>query len=265
MFSLVEQSQEFHERNGESKELIAAIAGRLPASQSGMQFGKNTVLYPAVDGAAPVYWVKQGFLRCERGGHRLFFVEAGDLIGWSSHFLAGLTVVADCPVTLDRYSQSEFLKAVYSDSSLQALWSRFIDCQFGLYSALIGQLTQGEEPAGREYRYYAPGEALIIEETSASEVFTMMFGSADVFVRNVKVGEVRSGEIFGAMAATTNTRRSASVVARTHCVVLVLPKEQFLALIRTHPRTVYNLIEDMARIITTQNEKIVELVDGGKG
>ena len=64
------------------------------------------------------------------------------------------------------------------------------------------------------------------------------------------------GEIFGALAATTKTRRSASIIARSFCVVSVLPHNEYLELLKTHPNTVNELMASMARIIVSQNEKI---------
>ena len=104
---------------------------------------------------------------------------------------------------------------------------------------------------------FNPGEAIIIQETSPHEVFTMLHGKAAAYLQDVHVGEIEQGDIFGAMAATKNSARSASVIAETFCVVSSIPQDEFFELVKTHPQTMHQLVSTMSSIIVSQNEKML--------
>ncbi len=109
------------------------------------------------------------------------------------------------------------------------------------------------------FHFVTVGAPIIIEDTEPEDVYIMLAGSARVYVKDAIVGSVLSGEIFGAMAASLSSRRTASVIAKEPCVVAALPKGCFFELARTYPQTMLKLIEDMARIIVHLNEKIAAM------
>jgi len=76
------------------------------------------------------------------------------------------------------------------------------------------------------------------------------------------VGDIRRDELFGAIAALTDTPRTATVKADVSCSVLVVPSTSFKALLTSRPDTVTKLIEDMARTIISTNDKILSLESG---
>jgi CRP-like cAMP-binding protein len=73
-----------------------------------------------------------------------------------------------------------------------------------------------------------PGDEVIKEDQEDSRIFVLLTGSLEV----MKNGEVlatlaTAGEIFGELAAVTNEKRTASVVARSNTLCLVID-QQFL-------------------------------------
>ena len=78
-----------------------------------------------------------------------------------------------------------------------------------------------------------------------------------MLVDDVVVGRINEGEIFGAMAALTQSDRSATVRARTRCSVVKVRKEQFTDLIANNPATIHSLLVDMANSIVNLNEQLV--------
>ena len=99
-------------------------------------------------------------------------------------------------------------------------------------------------------------ETIIEEGTESDSVYSIVEGHAEVFVRGIKVGEVLEDEIFGAMSLLTNSPRTASVVADSRCLVMVVPRHQFETMIKTHPRICMSLMENMARQIVSLNQQI---------
>ena len=64
-------------------------------------------------------------------------------------------------------------------------------------------------------------DVIIEEESSAKEIFFILSGECQVFVKNKKVGRLKSGETFGESAAIFNTKRNARVVCSKNSTVLL--------------------------------------------
>ena len=90
-------------------------------------------------------------------------------------------------------------------------------------------------------------------------MFSLFEGDAEVLVDGVAVGEIKEGEIIGAMAVLTEQPRSATVRARTRCAVVKVPRDQFASLIRSNPAMIHSLLVDMARHIMRLNRQVVQM------
>jgi CRP-like cAMP-binding protein len=108
-------------------------------------------------------------------------------------------------------------------------------------------------------RQYAAGSTIIEQGAVATEVMTLVDGVADVFFDGVQVGEVKTDEFFGVISAITDATRTAHVVARTPCVVLAVPRQQFQALIRARPSLVEKLLGELRRTIVELNAQVAQL------
>jgi CRP-like cAMP-binding protein len=115
----------------------------------------------------------------------------------------------------------------------------------------------GDETAPPEVRYFEAGETMIQQGGTNDEVYTLIEGSAEALVDGVKVGDIKSDEIFGAIAAIAGVPRTASVVATSRCMAISLPKGDFLHLLKSRPSTVLRLIQDMARALASANDRVV--------
>jgi CRP-like cAMP-binding protein len=122
----------------------------------------------------------------------------------------------------------------------------------GALSALETYITPG-------YEIFSPGDTIIRQGDLADFVFNLTEGKAEVVVDGVTVGSIEEGEIFGAMAVLTNATRSATVLAKTRCSVVKVPKDQFTDLIQSDPSTIHSLLIDMAGSIVNLNEQLVGL------
>ena len=116
-----------------------------------------------------------------------------------------------------------------------------------------------EEEFNPEFRHYDDGDVIIEEGSEGDEVFTLMSGTTKVVSNNVEVGEINKNEIFGAIAALTNTKRTASIVATSNCETIVVKNDNFRGLLAARPDTIEQLISDMARTIISCNERITVL------
>ena len=102
------------------------------------------------------------------------------------------------------------------------------------------------------------GDVIIRQGDTADLVYTIIHGEAEVFVDDVKVGEIGEEEVFGAMALFTKEPRSATVIAKTACTIMAVPQEDFATLIEAQPQAALNLIENLARRITAMNQQLID-------
>ncbi len=97
------------------------------------------------------------------------------------------------------------------------------------------------ESAGRE-EALAAGTVFFAENERASRIllkrdkmYFLVEGEVGLSTRGKPIGTVRAGEIFGEMAAISDSPRSATAVARTSCRVITLDDRQFHAALQKKP------------------------------
>ena len=86
------------------------------------------------------------------------------------------------------------------------------------------------------WRRYERGEPIVNYLDPSDEVFFITAGEAHVTIYShagkvVSFGELGSGEVFGEYAAIDQAPRSASVEARTSCLVASMPAPAFRAIL----------------------------------
>ncbi|MCB9029656.1 MAG: cyclic nucleotide-binding domain-containing protein [Deltaproteobacteria bacterium] len=256
MFTIHEQPSNIADLNQRISELTSEIFSALSPRQESLVFPRGHCFIPNEIHQGKFYIVREGFLCFQLSDHTLLFFEKGDVIGWGDSLPTACKIVTDCDVVVDEFSKVDFLSHISNDVELSAKWAQFIDINHSLLFSFIAEKYRDEFAADPKTKHFRAGDVIIHEKEAAAEVFTLLHGTADVFVDDVQVGEVLSGEIFGAMAAAINTPRSATVKARTDCLVAVVEKDDFLNLVRTHPKTILKMFEDMSRVVISQNEKL---------
>jgi hypothetical protein len=204
--------------------------------------------------------ITEGNLKLSCGGNLFVLLEENDIIGLDHQIkLQGSAITAELAIKAriyDRKALSDFFKQNPDNASA---WERYLDKQMSLFFLLTTHFSQGGLETDTEVESFEEGQVIIEQGSRGKEVYHMLQGAADVLVDGVKVGEVKENEVFGALAALTSSERSATVKASKDSTIIKVPEEQFLALIRSRPATVLTLIQDMARSITSLNEKVVEM------
>lgn len=254
MFSLFENNQEFELLNKEAKLLVSQLLADLTAKKVKIPLDINFAFEKKTEDS--LYLIQEGFVCYEYQEKPLFFYDSGDIIGWQDSYLAEVRIVPHGKIFIDEYSCSELYAHTKSKQELDITWRRLLSLYQNILVSMMSQTIDRDITIKPETRHYTKGSPIIIQGTTPTEVFTMVRGVANVFLNDVKVGEIKDGEMFGAMAAATKGDRSASVIAAESCLVLVVSKDNFLTLARTHPQTMLKLVEDMSRIIMNQNEKL---------
>jgi CRP-like cAMP-binding protein len=213
--------------------------------------------------ASRLYVVRSGSVTVRYQDRTVFVLEEGDIllpdITGNAETAATVFYGSDTGARLDGYPALEFMRRVFEDRSAIKLWTRLLITYAGLMTRLAAARTEEDTQATPGFEVYQPGATIIGQGERADYVYSLSEGAAEVIVDGVVVGRVEPGEIFGAMAALTNSDRSATVVARAPCSVIKVPKEQFTDLIKRNPTMIHGLLVDMANSSVNLNEQRVGL------
>ena len=221
---------------------------------------KITSSKPIDPNSNSVYLIKEGTINETFAGQLIVVYEEGDIIGTDGLLQNKITAYEnDFAVTVDEYDGQEFIAEISKDNSKYLIWYQYLSCLSQSYQLLMCHFSQQDSGFSPEFRHYDKGDIIIEENTDGNEVFTLISGTAKVMCNNKEVGEINKNELFGAIAALTNTRRTASIIATSSCETIVVKSESFRILLAARPDTVQQLINDMARTIVSCNERIIEL------
>lgn len=208
-----------------------------------------------------LFRIVDGSVIISREGDKIIFLEAGDLFGLEFFTdIPGAVMECDFPVTAEVFDSGKFFSYIQGDLGLMSEWSEYLAAHLEIFSALMMALASTGFQMERKLRTYEVEDIIIDEDAPANEVFTLIEGKAEVYVDDVMVGEIHEDEIFGALAALTDSKRTGRVIsAKNGTQVLVTPKEDFAKLIALRPQTTLKMVQDMARTIMDLNRQVVDL------
>ena len=201
--------------------------------------------------------VLRGSIEVRLGERITFILQPGDLFLFPPRWEQWpLDYVAEEAGELALFKPGTLDQAL-DDSEFAARFTELLMAQtLTLTLAYASANRYGVRPkAGFERR--GAGSLLIEFGSPATEVFTLMRGQARVELEGVEVGHIHEGEIFGVLAALTNSPRSASVVAETDVTLMTVPADQFLRLVQAQPETFMRLLRTLSRQITDLNQRLV--------
>ncbi|MCW8931491.1 MAG: cyclic nucleotide-binding domain-containing protein [Gammaproteobacteria bacterium] len=206
------------------------------------------------------YILKDGLLKEYCDDTHLINHEENDLVGLQCLIDVPQTIIeTDFAIIVDEYDVSEFLYYIASDKTRLENWNTYLVNLIQSFQLITCDYKKEEVLFSPDIREFKKDQKIIHQGETDNEVYTLINGSAAVMVNDTQVGEIIRDEIFGAIAALTNTVRTADVVATSDCLVMVVPSERFQNLLASRPEMVTKLIEDMARNIISSNEQIVSL------
>ncbi|MCZ6828955.1 MAG: cyclic nucleotide-binding domain-containing protein [Gammaproteobacteria bacterium] len=263
MLANAELAQDFFILNQQYKRLVAALLEvvDIPAKMLEVKATENAVLGSVEEDQ--IYYLESGSLNVRYRDRTVYLLDDGDLllpdVTGSSDAESAVIFSSESGAVLRGYAALDFMHKVFSDPSALKLWTRLSITHSGMMMRLAAALTDADTHATPGFEIYNPGDVIIRQGDRADFVFNLSEGTAEVVVDGVTVGAIEEGEIFGAMAVLTNADRTATVLAKSRCSVVKVPKEQFSDLIKSNPATIHSLLTDMANSITNLNEQLVGL------
>jgi CRP-like cAMP-binding protein len=128
-----------------------------------------------------------------------------------------------------------------------------------------------------EPRDYAAGERLVEQDALGSDLHILIEGSVDISVRgkggeDVRVSEVRKGDVLGEASIFMDLPRTASAVARGPCLVAAISRDSLFAYCERNPRAglkifgfvIYSLLKRLgstSRELAAQRESVLTAAD----
>lgn len=117
--------------------------------------------------------------------------------------------------------------------------------------------------ARARFRTFQPGEILVDFDDTSSEIFFLVLGDVRVLIRTrsgkeVILGEMRAGGVFGELAALDGIRRSANVTALTRGEVCTMPAAAFREAVFATPVVAERLFRLLTGRIRELDARIME-------
>lgn len=257
MFIESNYTEQFEKVDNHTKQALDLALQGIPALGVPLAYECFDDLYAADSNKDCVFLVEEGAVGHQQEGKTLFHYDAGDLFGMNfGSDLPRAKYYAESPVLLRPYNRESLWAAAMANTDKARQWGQYLLAENGRLNAVIAAIEPDVDRTSLGFQTFKAGEVIIREGTESDTVYSIVEGHAEVFVNNIKVGEVLEDEIFGALSLLTHSPRTATVIADTRCLVMVVPRHQFETMIKTHPRICLSLMENMARQIVSLNKQV---------
>ncbi|MBN1518926.1 MAG: cyclic nucleotide-binding domain-containing protein [Spirochaetales bacterium] len=116
-----------------------------------------------------------------------------------------------------------------------------------------------------EHWEYAPGEAIVTQDSVSRYLYILLSGSVDIMVRGaekeqVRVSGVEKGDVFGETSMFMDVRRTASVVARTQVRLVSISRDHIFEYCNAMPtaglKILTFIIYSLLRKLNTMNRDL---------
>ncbi|MBN1577705.1 MAG: cyclic nucleotide-binding domain-containing protein [Chitinispirillaceae bacterium] len=239
----------------EAKALGNAIIKSLSTAGTPMKLDRDTDLFSCVtDG-----WVSidKGIFNYYHRNKMVRLYETGDLLPLTSLGSASeCRCVSDFGTAIRIFGSQEIADHLAAHPGDIVHFLRYTAVQSTLMHILCASYSSDDLHPDFTIRAFDPGTIIIAEGAPALEIYQMIQGIAVVTVKNVEVGMVESGEVFGEISFFTESARSATVTAKTECSVQVMRKDEFLSLAKLKPSVNLAISKTLSQRLVETNKKI---------
>lgn len=261
MISLSEQLEVFTLANHKMHDKTATLMDAVRQSKIKIDRLNMSDIQSNKISANRFYYISDGQLSVKYDNKELFLYEQGDAIAFTSSIgleEAGLSYSAQSEVKIESVSFDDLFDLFEKDTRLISLWFSIFSLLQMLLQQIIGVLTKKEERANPGFMRYRAGMTIINEGDEAEYVYSISEGVAVAIHQEVEVGEIKKDEIFGAIAVLTDQKRTASVIAKSDCTVLMVHKNEFSKMVKSHPKLFLNILQSLADKIISLNKRVSE-------
>jgi CRP-like cAMP-binding protein len=114
------------------------------------------------------------------------------------------------------------------------------------------------------WRRYRAGQTILQRQDESREVFLLVRGRVSVVYhspsgREIRLGDLAAGEIFGELAAIDGEPRCADIVCATDALVASLSADLFWDLLQQHPSVCAAVLRRLVQMARTHLQRLLEL------
>jgi hypothetical protein len=260
MYLPQETSEEFRALDGRIKGLVSELLAAIPVARTRIKLPAESNIFQTPTNKGKLFRIQDGVLSYTLNRKILFHFEPGDLVGIEQLLTAtDAEVLSDFAIVVDEYEGKTLLGKIGQDPSLLKKWSELLTLHSTLFLALTRTLMNPPPVGSPDIVSFMPGEVIIAEGSSASEVLALVEGEAVAISQGVESGRIQAGQFFGVLSALSDTPRQATVKAATECMVMLLPRENFLHIIESKPATVLKMLQEMGEALVSSSGPSLQL------
>lgn len=207
-----------------------------------------------------IFWITEGVASYKLNNKVLYYLDKGDCILPNRDWVDNTGEYwSDFAIKVKQVKFDNFMRVLCKDEEALILWNEIKSYQLQCLHRMLNSLISVESTLQPDFENAEEDEVLISQNSAGTDVYTLIEGELEVLVDGVKVGIIESDEIFGALAALTGTKRTATVKSITPSLYMKLPVDRFKELMVNRPNTVLKMIEDLSKTVVALNGKVVEL------
>lgn len=207
-----------------------------------------------------LFFITGGIVRVEHRDKGLMELSEGCIIGLERcEGSLEASFYTSSNLSIGQMNAALFWQCLQSSAELNRIAFQYFAVSQALLMEQLSAQTANPYLPQTGYTRITAGDIIIHEGDLADQVFTLVEGTAAAYRNGVKLGEIGTNEVFGAIAVFTAQRRTATVVALTDCILLAIPKSDFLELIAQQPQVCTGLLAEMASRISQLNHQVIDL------
>jgi CRP-like cAMP-binding protein len=112
---------------------------------------------------------------------------------------------------------------------------------------------------------YNPGDFIMKQGDTSTDICILLTGEADISVskegKDQYITTLGHGDIFGELVLINETKRTANIVAKETCDVLILSYENFYSFYHKKPKVFSIMVLNVTRLITKRLKSSTEIIE----
>lgn len=201
-------------------------------------------------------FIEEGIFRLYKKDKLLRFYSEGDLILISDlKNLEGFSFRSELSSKIRVLKKDQVFTLLSDDPSLLKEFYLWLEVDQTIHQYLCSLYIQEGNHPQIEVSTYQPHEEILSEGEESQHVCILLEGQAEVFQKGKKIAEIKREEIFGELSFFTQGLRTATVKAKTVCMVQEIAQDDFVKVLPQRPVLMEALLRSMAERIVLLNEK----------
>lgn len=101
---------------------------------------------------------------------------------------------------------------------------------------------------------YEAGSTIVKQGDTGTEIFVILSGKANIIIEKDGhshfIAELSRGDLFGEMVLINEVERTANIIAKDKCDILIITQEHFFSFFNKRPKLFSLLILNLTRLVT---------------